>query len=201
MDTAFIGDIHGCADALEDLLLTIEGSTDRLVFLGDYVDRGPNSKDVLARLIELEARAGQEVVFLAGNHDRMLLKALNDDDDALTDLLRMGGATTIRSYVEPPYRDVLSQLRKSFPDSHRDFLCRLSTYWSDGEVSAVHDARDLPGSVGFVVAGHAAQTSLLPNITSERALIDTGCGTIRGGRLTCFRWPSKEWVQSSIPGI
>ena len=200
MSTAFIGDIHGCSDALADLLQMVGGSADRLVFVGDYVDRGPNSMSVLDQLIQLKARGDQEVVFLAGNHDRILLKALSDDD-GLNDLLRMGGATTIRSYVEPPYLDVLSQLRRSIPDSHRDFLARLLDSWTDGEVSAVHDARDAPMDAGYVVAGHAAQANLLPRVTSRRALIDTGCGTIRGGRLTCFYWPTKAWVQSSVPGI
>src|SRR4051794_24450511 len=138
MRTAFIGDIHGCSEALADLLPIARGSADRLVFLGDYVDRGPNSKGVLDQLIALESRSVRDVHFLAGNHDRMLLKVLSDDA-ALNDFLRMGGATTIRSYVAPPYSDVLSQLRKSFPTSHRDFLARLMDDWTDSEVAAVHD--------------------------------------------------------------
>ena len=72
--TLAIGDVHGCLTALDTLLGFVElRPTDQLIFLGDYVDRGPDSKGVLDRLIEL--RRLHEVVFLRGNHEVMMANA------------------------------------------------------------------------------------------------------------------------------
>ena len=75
MRTIAIGDIHGCSLALAALLETIAPQPDdRLIFMGDYVDRGPNSRGVLDLVIELTTRC--EVIPLLGNHELLLLAAL-----------------------------------------------------------------------------------------------------------------------------
>lgn len=71
-----IGDIHGCAITMDALLDRIQpGPDDTLIFIGDYIDRGPDSKGVIDRLIRL--REEQECVFLRGNHEELLLGYLD----------------------------------------------------------------------------------------------------------------------------
>lgn len=91
-----LGDIHGCLRPLETLLSTINPSRDdTLVFLGDYVDRGPDSRGVLDRLIPLPDQC--QAVFLLGNHDEMMLKS-RLDPHLLARWLEMGGAAALESY-------------------------------------------------------------------------------------------------------
>jgi len=195
VNTAFIGDIHGCLEELIYVSRRALAEAERLVFLGDYVDRGPNSKAVIDELISLKSEYPQRTVFLGGNHDAEFIRVLKTD--VAPDLfLRMGGAKTIRSYLEPPYEQALPRLRSEVPRSHLEFLSTLQPAYFGVGVMAVHDKSDIAIDGRFVVAGHNSQASLKPRITQDFALIDTGCGTIRGGRLTCFVWPSKDWWQS-----
>src|SRR3990167_5157122 len=94
-----VGDIHGCIDELVCLLegLPLEPS-DRLVFLGDYVDRGPDSKGVVSYLIEAQRKGMPEMIFLKGNHEDMFLSYLGFPGrygDMF--LFNGGGATLARS--------------------------------------------------------------------------------------------------------
>ena len=74
MKTFVIGDIHGYPGALDALLEVVPfGPDDRLLFLGDYVDKGPDTKGVLDRLVNFSSRPN--TIFLRGNHDQMLLDA------------------------------------------------------------------------------------------------------------------------------
>jgi 3',5'-cyclic AMP phosphodiesterase CpdA len=95
--TIAIGDVHGCSRALEALLSEIgPRPADVIVTLGDYVNRGPDSRGVLDRLIALEGQC--TLVPLLGNHDQTLLAALTGERRALSDLLDMGGSATLASY-------------------------------------------------------------------------------------------------------
>ncbi len=91
-----IGDIHGCAKALRTLIETIAPQPDdELVFLGDYVDRGPDSRDVVDQVIELQQQC--RVVALRGNHEIMLMGvAIGGLDDSVW--LANGGKATVSSY-------------------------------------------------------------------------------------------------------
>src|SRR5215213_6317702 len=94
--TLAIGDIHGCLTALDTLLGFVQPKPDdRLVFLGDYVDRGPDSKGVLDRVIELH-KAGRAVC-LRGNHEIMMAAARGGRDDYRF-WLRVGGLEAMDSY-------------------------------------------------------------------------------------------------------
>jgi serine/threonine protein phosphatase 1 len=96
MRTLAIGDIHGCLRALDSLLEQVKPSRDDLVVtLGDYVDRGPDSKGVLDRLIDLRART--QLVSLRGNHDLMMLAA-REDQEHFDEWLICGGKQAIESY-------------------------------------------------------------------------------------------------------
>jgi len=172
----FIGDIHGEVHLLDRLLEKAIPKVSRLIFLGDYVNRG---------------RASRQVI------DRAFLLALNGAD--IVPFLRIGGAATIASYIDEPIdNNVAAQLRRSVPEEHRAFLAGLQ--WADmgpDYVAAHQLASDMRLDKRYGIFGHVPQRSLTPSIDDERALIDTGCGTLPDGRLTCFLWPDRAWFQVS----
>lgn len=95
MRTIVIGDIHGCSKALQGLLEAIEPTPeDLLIFLGDYVDRGPDSKGVINLLLEVRQRC--QTVFLLGNHEIMFRGAVRGLNPDLW--LQIGGGPTVTSY-------------------------------------------------------------------------------------------------------
>ncbi|MEM9014268.1 MAG: metallophosphoesterase family protein [Pseudomonadota bacterium] len=140
-----VGDIHGRLDLLDQLLAKIQASTQaltpRMVFLGDYVDRGPDTKGVLDRLIELGG-ADPRHKFLRGNHEAALLDFLDHPDD-MTDWLEWGGEETLISYgvslspIKSP-ADLAEDLRDAMPDTHAAFLRALETKFLCGEFLFVH---------------------------------------------------------------
>lgn len=94
--TIAIGDIHGCAGALEALLNELDPTfDDTIVTLGDYVDRGPDSAGVVEQLVELVSRC--QLIPLLGNHELMMLEAVRDSGD-MGFWLGCGGDATVASY-------------------------------------------------------------------------------------------------------
>src|SRR4051794_21011629 len=117
--TIAIGDIHGCAAALAALVEAIRpGPDDTVVTLGDYIDRGPDSRGVLDQLIALAGRC--RLVPLLGNHEEMLIAAAADAT-ALRSWLTCGGVAALRSYGWVPGSPRRS-LADWFPEAHRRFL-------------------------------------------------------------------------------
>jgi serine/threonine protein phosphatase 1 len=111
--TIAIGDIHGCFSALEAVLAAIHlQTTDTLVLLGDYVDRGPQTNEVIERLIDLRKRCC--LIPLLGNHDEMMLAVCDGHSELYVDWLLFGGNATLESYQTLRIGDV--------PASHIDFL-------------------------------------------------------------------------------
>ena len=98
-----IGDLHGCSREL-DLLLDALAPTpdDHLVFVGDYVDRGPDAAGVLAAMLALQAGSGPACTFLRGNHEQMMLDARAQGGHTLDNWLYNGGGATLLSYGHPP---------------------------------------------------------------------------------------------------
>jgi len=136
-----IGDIHGRDDLLrglhdtilQDLAEKAQGRHARIIYLGDYVDRGPDSKAVIDRLLE-QPLGDAEQVFLKGNHEDAMLRFL-DGETGSDNWLRLGGGATARSYGitlgGPPDRALgpeaaRSALRAALPDRHLAFLRRLA---------------------------------------------------------------------------
>ncbi|MBU4272751.1 MAG: serine/threonine protein phosphatase [Planctomycetes bacterium] len=116
--TIAIGDIHGCLPALDTLLAAIRPRPDdTIVTLGDYVDRGPRSREVIERLMELRHQC--RLVPLLGNHEEMMLQVIDGQSQLYVDWLLFGGEATLQSYGTVRPEDV--------PPSHVDFLrnCRL----------------------------------------------------------------------------
>ncbi|WP_153559198.1 metallophosphoesterase family protein [Roseimaritima sediminicola] len=127
MRTIAIGDVHGCAKALRTLIEIIAPQRDdTLVFLGDYVDRGPDSRDVIEQVIALEQRC--RVVALRGNHEIMLLGVMNSG--LCPELwLASGGQATVSSY---------GGALEKMPPAHRRFLAGLEAYYETDEAIFVH---------------------------------------------------------------
>jgi serine/threonine protein phosphatase 1 len=138
-----IGDIHGRADLLETLLRLIEKdreTTDldvNLVFLGDYIDRGDDTRRVIDGLIDLHHDFHLETTFLMGNHEDAMLRFLAAPEEN-ANWLTFGGLATLLSYgVEMPslagekagLRKIAEGLDKRIPKSHRAFFERLR-YWT-----------------------------------------------------------------------
>jgi len=148
-----IGDIHGQLDMLHDALAKVEadgGPDARVVFLGDYVDRGPDSRGVLEMLIE-GRRAGRNWVVLKGNHDQMLARFLQVGEIACQRLPitlswlheRLGGRETLASYgvdVSDSHRifQVLERARASVPQEHVEFIDSLPVFHQEGDLLFVH---------------------------------------------------------------
>ncbi|MCA9169999.1 MAG: serine/threonine protein phosphatase [Planctomycetales bacterium] len=124
-----IGDIHGCSRALETVLEAIGPTADDLfVPLGDYVDRGPNSKGVIDMLLQLETTCQVEPIL--GNHEEMMMMVLSGHAGP-NDWLRYGGVATLDSYGfdgDPT----------AIPDSHRDFFQRCRDYFEADRHFFVH---------------------------------------------------------------
>jgi serine/threonine protein phosphatase 1 len=131
-----VGDIHGCAGLLDQLTaLIVEDSKDAegpctILYLGDYIDRGPNSKGVIERL--LAPPAGFATVHLRGNHDQMLLDFLRKPSTFQT-WRDLGAHETLMSYgVLPPrfedrnlFRETRDRLLQALPAEHLNFLLKL----------------------------------------------------------------------------
>lgn len=121
MSTYAIGDIHGCLRTLQALLDTVRPAAgDKFVFLGDYIDRGPDSKGVIDRITALR-RQGFEVVCLRGNHEQMLIEALANRQ-ALEFWLHNGGEETLASFGAESLDKV--------PETYLDFF-QNTEYWHE----------------------------------------------------------------------
>ena len=126
-----IGDIHGCAKALRSIIEVIDPQPeDEIIFLGDYVDRGPDTRDAIDQIIDLQSRT--QVVTLRGNHEIMLMSvAMNGLDDSVW--RANGGNTTLASYGGS-----LSKI----PSSHLVFLHELLPYYETEDTIFVHASYD-----------------------------------------------------------
>ncbi|TWU00257.1 Serine/threonine-protein phosphatase 1 [Botrimarina colliarenosi] len=124
-----IGDIHGCSAALRALLEVIDlQEEDRLVTLGDYVDRGPDSRGVLDTLLEIDASG--RLIPLLGNHEEMMLGALRGSYPRNL-WLHHGGVATLDSYGFVGDLSVI-------PQEHLDLLDRCLPYYEADEVFFTH---------------------------------------------------------------
>lgn len=146
-----IGDIHGRLDLLDQLLEEIRADSagraeanNLLIFLGDLVDRGPDSRGVIDRLLELRG-TGVDARFLLGNHDEVFLKAASGDRKACRFLTRIGGKETILSYgvsledyQSCDYDDLADMFASKVPAAHKAFLSSFDNYLEIGDYVFVH---------------------------------------------------------------
>jgi len=213
--TLVIGDIHGCRQELLALMERVDAEPlhDRLIFLGDYVDRGPDSRGVIEEILALR-RQFSKVVTLKGNHEEVLLSYLTGRDKDF--YLSIGGRETLLSYgCREPFD---ADCALNFPESHQNFLYNLLPYWEDekyiyvhaGLRGGVHLSQQRPewlywASGGLfmsqrhdfgktVIFGH----SYVPTPLMEKAKIGIDTGAVYGGSLTCLILPAEKFVQ--VPG-
>ncbi len=209
--TLAIGDIHGCDVALNTLLPALSISPeDTVVVLGDVVDRGPGSKQVIDRLLQLSQEC--RLIFILGNHEQMMLDALVRGGP-VEPWLRYGGTATLFSYDGDPQK---------IPAAHVEFLQSGRDLWETDDELFIHanlepdvaldcqteewlrwthlSGRETPHPSGkLVVCGHTPQKSGLPLTLSGWICIDTfACGA---GWLTCLDVASDEYFQASQSGL
>ena len=213
--TCVIGDIHGCHASLVALLdKMIQPLADTIVFLGDYVDRGPDSRKVVDTVLALQKAHGR-VITLMGNHDFLFLQYLTGQEEPL--FLNVGGRETLASYGLSPSAS-REEVARLVPPEHRRFFNSLPLLWEDQHAVYVHAglqpgrhlsqqtqqwclwAREafLHSSYDFgkpVVFGHTTFDE--PFVAADKIGIDTGA--VYGGRLTALLLPEREFV--SVPGL
>lgn len=202
-----ISDIHGCAEQLDRMFTVIDRDLSRAtsirpiqVFLGDYIDRGPASRETIDLLVRRSQR--YETVFLRGNHEAFLFEVLKDPLQFLN-WKNFGGIPTLASYgIKPPLNpeageqvELMSELKKRIPAHQISFFNNLRTRFVCGDFFFVH-AGIRPGiplahqqehdllwireefltcedDFGkYIVHGHTPVQA--PDIRSNRANIDTG---------------------------
>jgi len=206
-----IGDIHGCLWSLEKLLniLPVNWSKDLVVFLGDYIDRGPDPKGVIEKVLELKELYRDKIISLKGNHEWMFERFLKGIDIDI--FLYNGGETTLKSYYKNGKLEI--------PEDHLNFLKELKLYYETQDYIFVHaglrpgkkleeqNEKDLlwiRESFYFseykfpktVIFGHTPFYT--PLILDDRIGIDTGC--VYGGKLTAIELPSKKIYQIDCGG-
>ncbi|HET9397299.1 MAG TPA: metallophosphoesterase family protein [Sphingomicrobium sp.] len=203
-----IGDVHGCLDLLESLLARIESEIAEsprrrtsIVFLGDLIDRGPASAQVIERLRTYRP-AGAKAHFIMGNHEEVMLRVLAGETGLLSSWLKFGGVQTLNSYgldvakvAKLPPERMIAEIRQAVPTEHIVFLHSFADSISFGGYLFVHagirpgidlaeqsqsDLRwirepflDDPSDHGFVVVhGHTITSEV--EVTPNRIGIDTG---------------------------
>lgn len=146
-----VGDIHGHATLLDDILARIGPKRDdRIVFLGDYIDRGPASFAVLKKLFALSQDRPDRIVCLMGNHERMMLDFIDDPLGVGVQWLRCGGRETLASFgVQSPIRptpdetlDLCAAFEDVIPRELLAWLRQLPLIWQTGNMWCVHAGMD-----------------------------------------------------------
>jgi serine/threonine protein phosphatase 1 len=212
-----VGDVHGRADLLKPLLARVEADLAAQpvaqpieVFLGDYIDRGPDSREVLDLLVARQRTRALRC--LKGNHEALADQFLADPS-LLSDWKRLGGLQTLVSYgvapslVEKPggQGDAAAAFRVALPDSHRAFIRGLALSFTCGDFFFVHAgvrpgvslAQQRPEDLLWIreefllheedfgkVVVHGHTPTIEPEVRANRINIDTGAYAT--GRLTCL---------------
>jgi serine/threonine protein phosphatase 1 len=223
--TYAVGDVHGRSDLVDAMLDEIAADADGrralVVWLGDYVDRGPDSRGVINRMIA--GRPGMDFLCLKGNHEELMLDALRGDEESYGKWLMNGGGATLASYGIRGIPQYPAELRPAIPDGHVAFLEQLEMSLDDGERIFVHagirpgvplHAQD-PGDLlwirnaflnssvdhgRLVVHGHTIDPRG-PELAPNRINLDTGAYAT--GVLTCAAFdpgvPRPRIIQARAP--
>lgn len=212
--TLAIGDIHGCLKSLETLARWVPfKAEDRLVLLGDYLDRGPDSKGVIDWV--LAASGAGEVIPLRGNHEAMMLEA-RTNPAARAMWIENGGAEALASYGASISDDWISKV----PAAHWAFLESTRQHFETGQFIFVHGSvewdkplaeqnaqRELwtrctgmrPHVSGKrIICGHTPQPNGRIGVYQWGLCLDTDC--CRGEWLTCLDVESGEYWQANEKG-
>lgn len=204
-----IGDIHGCNSHLDKMMarLDIDDRNDTVVFIGDYIDRGPDSRGVVDTVLNIRKRM-KNVICLLGNHEQMFLNYyLEHRDEEL--FLHNGGMSTLISYGFTH----AGKKHLHIPDTHMEFFTSLHPYYGTEDFIFVHaglrpgipmDKQNLedllwirhefinsPYDFGkIVIFGHTPLSFTTPLIDKNKIGLDTGA--VYGGKLTCIELPEMK---------
>ncbi|MDA7963535.1 metallophosphoesterase [Ruegeria sp.] len=205
-----IGDIHGRLDLLQSLLARLDPECP-IVFVGDYVDRGEQSAQVLRHLFDLSDVSDRQMTCLMGNHEEMLLQFLDMPEYTSRLWLRNGGLQTLASFGvscsddpdDDQARAVAAQLRRAMGETLIDWLHTRPLTWTSGNVTVVHAGLDPTRPVdhqhrqtclwGHRLFPRTARTdgqwvlhghTITPAPRSENGVISIDTGAFATGRLT-----------------
>ena len=185
-----IPDVHGMYRQLRLVLNRIlplrksDGGLDRLVMLGDYIDRGTRGPDVVDLLIKLKAKYPHQLKLLKGNHEDMILEVIKSSasSDAYMMWMKNGGEETLAAYlkraditIENPYLFPRDRIKNIIPFEHLDFFSSLDLYYEDEDFIFVHAGCD-----PFVPLGQQSTEPFLWDRSLYRA-------AYRGYKLPCLR--------------
>ena len=214
MRTLVIGDIHGCSTALDVLLRELApGAEDTLVTLGDYVDRGPDTRGVIDRLLALDRRT--RLVPIIGNHELLMLDSRNGQFDPYNWFM-VGGTATMESYggrAQPDWHLI--------PPEHWHFLEKRCVRYFENDthlfthatIEGSYPLADQKDSWLFwrrfddahahfsgktLICGHTAQKSGLPAMRPGCLCIDTWA--FGEGWLTGMDISKEEFIQANQRG-
>lgn len=213
-----IGDVHGCFQELQVLLNHLKGeeglsADDLVLFIGDYIDRGPDSKRTVDVLIALKAEF-PKTIFLKGNHEDMLLDYLGLGGRGADVYMHNGGLETFRNYGIQPYGEP-AKILECFPADHKEFYTNLETGIELAEFLFVHaginPAKTLVEQAHedlfwirrpFVEAPHSLnKTVVFGHTPFEDVLLDLpykigiDTGLVYGNRLTCVELVNGKLLQ------
>lgn len=211
--TIVLGDLHGCSDALAALLRAIQPErSDRIVTLGDYIDRGPDSRGIIDQLLELARRAW--LIPLLGNHDRMFLSLLGGRAFMRSNWMALGGEATLRSFgvaapelIPDRYVGFLRSCRSAYETPthlfvHANYLPTLPLEQQPHYVLRWESLKlRTPGphySGKQAVLGHSAQRNGEILDLGHLKCIDTCC--YGGGWLTALHLETGELLQADLRG-
>ncbi len=210
MRTLAIGDIHGCLKSLETLVDFIDLSKDdTLIILGDYIDRGPDSKGVIDYLLELQKT--HNLILLKGNHECMIEEARVYYEDLMNWLLN-GGIETLKSFevidfedIDDKYWEFFKNCRKYHetenfifvhaglsPDLALEEQSEHSLYWLRFHKTKQHK------SGKRIICGHTPQRPAKPAVKDHAICIDTGA--CNRGWLTCLDVDTGIYWQANEKG-
>ncbi len=212
---AIVGDVHGNAVGLEALLSDLPRWERPVVFLGDYVDHGPDARRVLDLLVNF---AHSDVVFLEGNHDAALREFL--EGAPFSEYASRGGLATLASYLKEPGANVARSFAQGFPHAHRKFLDHLRPCYEVDGLLVSHMGHDpdqpqvrsreamvlrphpsllsAPHDPGFLtVCGHYQPHATGPLRSATTICLDTGSGL--GGPLTALLLPELTFLPFGSP--
>jgi serine/threonine protein phosphatase 1 len=209
MNIYAVGDIHGCLDQLEQLLDEVQPDLEKdlLLFVGDYIDRGPESRGVVDFILRLQQQYPRErIICLKGNHEAMFLDFLEGREREL--FLFNGGASTLRDY----WGDNWDRKELHLPPEHEQFYQELLPFYETPDYIFVHGGlkpsvplveqveEDLLWIRGefiasledfgrLVIFGHTPFKR--PLVMPNKIGIDTGA--VYGNFLTCLKLPQREF--------
>jgi serine/threonine protein phosphatase 1 len=216
-----IGDIHGCHSQLKYMLDFLEREDRLMIFLGDYVNRGMDSKGVLSTLLDFKS-SGRPLKFLCGNHDWALRQYVLQN--LFEQFALIGGLDTLNSYIgEIPKGDLHQTFVKMFPREHLAFLNRLEPFYEDEFLFCSHTGLSAQAPLDrsfeqavlnshpemftedcsfpkMTVCGHYPQLNGLPFKGNNLICVDTGCGVIPSAWLTALFVPEMKFAQVDEKG-